>query len=46
MQPNAFVASVEQAKGRTPVLANLCEFWALFKDRGLHSAAEEVLTHW
>lgn len=47
VQPNEFVASVEQAKTAEPSnLSTLDEFWALFQSPELRAAARDVIQHW
>jgi hypothetical protein len=47
VEPNEFVTSVEQVKSKEPgVLRSLDEFWELFEDGALKTAAERVVDRW
>lgn len=47
VQPNEFIASVEQAKSAEPAnLLSLEDFWEMFQSPELRAAAREVVEYW
>lgn len=47
VQPNDFVASIEQAKGAEPSnISSLDDFWTMFHSQEIRVAAQEVVQFW